>query len=73
MWNALAGYGGLVSIGQQAFISVSRLRHRVLRRVGFHPYLAMVIAMLVAGVISIPISFSLPASEGRTVRDSVCG
>ena len=57
MWTALTGYGGLVSIGQQAFIGIGAYGTVFFAGLGFSPYLAMVIAMLVAGVISIPISF----------------
>jgi branched-chain amino acid transport system permease protein len=56
MWNALAGYGGLVSIGQQAFIGVGAYATIFFADLGVTPYLAMVLAMLVAGAISIPIS-----------------
>jgi branched-chain amino acid transport system permease protein len=57
MWNALAGYGGLVSIGQQAFIGVGAYATIFFADLGITPYLAMVLAMLVAGAISVPISF----------------
>jgi branched-chain amino acid transport system permease protein len=56
MWNALAGYGGLVSIGQQAFIGVGAYATIFFADLGVTPYLAMVLAMLVAGAISVPIS-----------------
>jgi branched-chain amino acid transport system permease protein len=56
MWNALAGYGGLVSIGQQAFIGVGAYATIFFADLGVTPYLAMVLAMLLAGAISIPIS-----------------
>jgi len=57
MWNALAGYGGLLSVGQQAFIGIGAYATVFFAGLGVSPYLAMVLAMLVAGVISIPISF----------------
>lgn len=58
MWNLLAGYAGMVSIGQQAFIGVgaygivwaSDLLH-------LGPYLAIPVAMVAAGVISYLVSF----------------
>jgi branched-chain amino acid transport system permease protein len=56
MWNALAGYGGLVSIGQQAFIGVGAYATIFFADLGFTPYLAMVLAVLVAGAVSVPIS-----------------
>ncbi|HXY84009.1 MAG TPA: branched-chain amino acid ABC transporter permease [Gaiellaceae bacterium] len=56
MWNALAGYGGLVSVGQQAFIGIAAYgaiflghQHTV------EPFLAMLLAALIAGVIAIPV------------------
>jgi branched-chain amino acid transport system permease protein len=57
MWNALAGYGGLLSVGQQAFIGVGAYGTVFFAGLGVSPYLAMVLAMLLAGVISVPISF----------------
>jgi branched-chain amino acid transport system permease protein len=57
MWNALAGYGGLVSIGQQAFIGVGAYGTVFFASYGMSPYAAMVLGMLLAGAISVPISF----------------
>jgi branched-chain amino acid transport system permease protein len=57
MWNALAGYGGLLSIGQQAFIGIGAYGTVFVAGLGVSPYLAMVLAMLLAGAISLPISF----------------
>ncbi|MGA8923818.1 MAG: branched-chain amino acid ABC transporter permease [Candidatus Dormiibacterota bacterium] len=56
MWNALAGYGGLLSIGQQAFIGVGAYATVFFASLGITPYVAMVLAMLLAGAVSIPIS-----------------
>ena len=56
MWNALAGYGGLLSVGQQAFIGMGAYGTVFFAGVGLAPYLAMVVATIVAGLISIPIS-----------------
>ncbi len=44
MWNALAGYGGLVSVGQQAFIGFGAYGTIFLTQHGVSPYLAMVLA-----------------------------
>lgn len=57
MWNALAGYGGLVSIGQQAFIGIGAYGTVFFASYGMSPYAAMVLAVLLAGAISVPISF----------------
>jgi len=56
MWNALAGYGGLVSVGQQAFIGIGAYGTVFLASLGFSPYVAMLLAMVVAGALSVPIS-----------------
>lgn len=58
MWNALAGYAGLVSIGQQAYFglgayfAIQLTNHDV---VGVYP--ALILAALVAGAVSIPTAF----------------
>ena len=56
MWNALAGYGGLLSIGQQAFIGVGAYATVFFADQGLPPYVAMLVAMLFAGLLSLPIS-----------------
>ena len=56
MWNALAGYGGLLSVGQQAFIGIGAYGTVFFAGLGITPYVAMLIATVVAGAISIPIS-----------------
>jgi len=56
MWNALAGYGGLVSVGQQAFIGIGAYGTVYLAGMGVSPYVAMLLAMVLAGVLSVPIS-----------------
>ena len=57
MWNALAGYGGLVSIGQQAFIGLGAYGTVWLVNHGMNPYQAMIVATLFCGAISLPVSF----------------
>jgi len=56
MWNALAGYGGLVSVGQQAFIGIGAYGTVYFAGLGVTPYAAMLLATLLAGVVSVPIS-----------------
>jgi branched-chain amino acid transport system permease protein len=56
MWNALSGYAGLVSVGQQAFIGIGAYTVIVLTDHGLNGYLAVVLAALFAGVVSIPTS-----------------
>jgi len=58
MWNVLAGYGGLVSVGLQAFIGTaaySTLWLTYLHNV--EPFLAMLLATLFTGLVAIPIAF----------------
>src|SRR5439155_1496616 len=55
MWNLLAGYAGLVSIGQQAFIGIGAYSLYVLGDdAGAHPYLAVLLAGLVAAGLAVP-------------------
>lgn len=56
MWNALAGYGGLVSVGQQAFIGLGAYGTIYLTQRGVAPYVAMVLAAIGAGIIALPTS-----------------
>lgn len=56
MWNALAGYGGLLSVGQQAFIGIGAYGTVFFAGAGVTPYVAMVLATVVAGAVAVPIS-----------------
>lgn len=56
MWNALAGYGGLLSVGQQAFIGLGAYGTVFFAGLGVPPYLAMIAALVVVGALSLPIS-----------------
>ena len=56
MWNALAGYGGMISAGQQAFFGLGGYLAIRLSEWGVEPYLALVIAALLAGVAALPVS-----------------
>jgi branched-chain amino acid transport system permease protein len=57
MWNALAGYGGLVSVGQQAYIGLGAYGTIYLTQRNVAPYIAMVLAAIGAGLIAVPTSF----------------
>jgi branched-chain amino acid transport system permease protein len=59
MWNALAGYGGLVSVGQQAYIGVGAYGTIYLANHGVEPYTAMLGGTLIAGAIAVPTSLLL--------------
>jgi branched-chain amino acid transport system permease protein len=56
MWNALAGYGGLVSVGQQAFVGIGAYAVIVLTDHGINGYVAVVLAALFCGLVSLPTS-----------------
>ncbi len=56
MWNVLAGYGGLVSVGQQAFIGIGAYAVIVLTDHGINGYVAVVLAALFCGLLSLPTS-----------------
>jgi branched-chain amino acid transport system permease protein len=58
MWNLLAGFGGMVSIGQQAYIGLGAYGLIVLAdEVGVDAFVAVPLAGVVAAVIAIPVSF----------------
>lgn len=64
MWNLLAGYGGLVSIGQQAYIGIGGYALIVFANIlGFNPFFSIILCGVFAALISIPVSqvvFRLP-------------
>jgi branched-chain amino acid transport system permease protein len=58
MWNLLAGYGGMVSIGQQAFFGIGGYGLLMLGNFGgLNPFLAIPLAALAAAAVAIPVSF----------------
>lgn len=58
MWNLLAGYGGMVSIGQQAFFGLGGYGMLVLADLaGVNPFVAIVLAALLSVVIAWPLSW----------------
>jgi branched-chain amino acid transport system permease protein len=57
MWNALAGYAGLVSVGQQAFFGLGAYAAIQLTHHGVNVYLALALSGLAAGAVSLPTSF----------------
>lgn len=66
MWNLLAGYAGLVSVGQQAFFGVGGYLALRLVEAGMPPYLALVAGAAGAGLVAIPISmFALRLKGGE--------
>ncbi|GAB2468579.1 branched-chain amino acid ABC transporter permease [Streptomyces incanus] len=57
MWNLLAGFGGLVSVGQQAYFGLGAYAVLMLAEHGVQAYLAIPLAAAVAAVIAIPTSW----------------
>lgn len=56
MWNLLAGYAGLVSIGQQAFIGLGAYAVLVAAIHGLEPFSVIPLAALVCGLIAVPVA-----------------
>jgi branched-chain amino acid transport system permease protein len=59
MWNLLAGYAGLISVGQQAYIGVGAYSVFVLADYGLSPFLAIPVAALFSALVALPASFLL--------------
>jgi branched-chain amino acid transport system permease protein len=55
MWNLLAGYAGLVSVGQQAFLGLGAYFVLVLAMHGLSPFLALPMAAIGSGVAAVPL------------------
>lgn len=64
MWNALAGYGGLVSIGQQLFFGLGAYFTIRIANTGLDPFLSIALAALVVGALSYPISLFMLRLRG---------
>ncbi|MEP1200868.1 branched-chain amino acid ABC transporter permease [Tateyamaria sp.] len=57
LWNLMAGYAGLVSVGQQAFVGFGGYMLFALAIFGgLHPIVAILLAGVLAGLISVPIA-----------------
>lgn len=57
MWNLMAGYGGMVSIGQQAFFGFGGYTMLVLGNfLGVNPFVAVLFGAIAAGAVALPIS-----------------
>jgi branched-chain amino acid transport system permease protein len=53
MWNLLAGYAGLVSVGQQAFIGLGSYFVLIVALHGVDPFIALPVAALGSGVVGL--------------------
>jgi branched-chain amino acid transport system permease protein len=57
MWNLMAGYGGMVSVGQQAFFGLGGyLMLGMGNLLGLNPFVAIPIAGLVTALLALPLS-----------------
>lgn len=57
MWNLLAGYAGLLSVGQQAFIGFGGyMLFALVAHAGLSPIVSLPIAGILSGLISIPVA-----------------
>lgn len=59
MWNLLAGYAGLVSVGQQAFFGLGGYFALRLIEAGLPPYPALVAGAFAAAAVAVPLAFFL--------------
>jgi branched-chain amino acid transport system permease protein len=64
MWNALAGFGGLVSVGQQVFFGVGAYFTIRLADAGIDPFLAIFIAGAGVALFSLPVSLFMLRLRG---------
>ena len=55
MWNLLAGYAGLVSVGQQAFVGLGAYFVLILALHGFSPFVALPFAAIASGIAALPL------------------
>ncbi|MDW6026269.1 branched-chain amino acid ABC transporter permease [Mesorhizobium sp. BAC0120] len=64
MWNALAGFGGLVSVGQQVFFGVGAYFTIRLADAGIDPFLSMFVAAIGVALLSLPLSLFMLRLRG---------
>jgi len=55
MWNLLAGYAGLVSVGHQAFVGLGAYFVVLLAIQGISPFTAIPLATLMVGLVGLPV------------------
>jgi len=55
MWNLLAGYAGLVSVGQQAFVGLGAYFVLILALHGLSPFAALPLAAIASGIAALPL------------------
>ena len=66
MWNALAGFGGLVSVGQQVFFGLGAYFAIRLANAGLNPFFSLFVSAVIVGAVSWPVSlFMLRLKNGE--------
>lgn len=66
LWNLLAGYAGLVSVGQQAYVGLGAyVLFALAMLAGIHPLVAIPIAGLAAALVSVPVAALLFRLRGH--------
>ena len=59
LWNLLAGYAGLVSVGQQAYVGLGAyVLFAIATLGGVHPLVAIPIAGAAAAIVSVPTTYA---------------
>jgi branched-chain amino acid transport system permease protein len=54
-WNLLAGYTGLVSVGQQAFVGVAAYAMFIFAQIwGLNPFLAVLLCLIAPAILAVP-------------------
>ena len=64
MWNALAGFGGLVSVGQQVFFGLGAYFTIRLADAGLNPFVSLVVSAVIVGIIALPLSWLMLRLKG---------
>lgn len=59
MWNLLAGYAGMVSIGQQAFVGLGAYATLYFALKGMNPFVTIPFSAAVCAVIAVPVTYLL--------------
>jgi branched-chain amino acid transport system permease protein len=59
MWNLMAGYAGLVSVGQQAFVGLGAYFVLIFAQNGFQPFVALPLAAIACAAVALPASWLL--------------
>jgi branched-chain amino acid transport system permease protein len=59
MWNLLAGYAGMVSIGQQAFVGLGAYATLYFALKGVNPFVTIPLAAVACAIIAVPVTYLL--------------